>query len=555
MKKPFSMSILFATATLVVTLISGTLKAETKVSDSWNADGNVKIEGAGWTAIIARGASDIQFQRGNQSVKIAFLPDGKSDPLPISSCKAAAAADGKQVETMLSLEGGGKTGSLKLFLAGNGDARIAPGEGVATLMVKCPIEVGLLPGILLESVAYLPGDFAGRSEICVPSEGWFAGLAKGRNAIAALAWPRGKQRLSLTLEGSGEERAFSAMRLDLDGREAFFGLLCVEGIWHRERPKPNYLEKNVKLDWKRPFDAEWRTELPIKAETTAPRTFEFSSSRQSPWRPEIGAYVWPVWFDKGDAYMHLSKRIPPTNDVVIYPISGHDNSLAGFINRTPMGGELSAANERRPHPLGPRNAPNVGFNACWGTFLMRRSVYAAGAQAREKEFLREHAEFLADYVAIIQIRNRGYFDFIERMKKKIPELKTTAGANPAAGEFLDVMMKRVAELEIGHREKMILFGEDTPEQHIARADRYEKRLKELLETPGREVFPECWNLVDSFNRMSWGHDESTGMRFNMLARGWAQECARLCADKPDAVVLATDIRGDILDALRSAAPW
>lgn len=369
-----------------------------------------------------------------------------------------------------------------------------------------------------------------------------------------LAWPAGGQHVTLRLGGEGRERLFSAVNLDLDGREAYFGLLCADGIWHREKGAPGHLEKDVKLGWKHPFEAVWRTELPVKAETTALRTFDFAHSRRSLWRPEIGSYVWPVWFDKAEAFIHYSKRIPPTFDAIIYPISGHDLSIIGFMNRTPLAGEIAERGQRRPLPTGPRNAPNVGFNACWGTFLLRRSVYAAGAQNREKEFLREHALFLADYVAIIQKRNIGYFEFIQRMKKKTAQVRSAAN-DAATARFLDAMDKRIAELEAGHREKMLLFGEDRPEQHIARADRYAQRLIELLDTPGREVFPECWHLLDSFNRMSWGLDEATGMRFNMLARDWARECALICADNPAVAPLAAEFRREILDALKSAAPW
>ena len=90
---------------------------------------------------------------------------------------------------------------------------------------------------------------------------------------------------------------------------------------------------------------------------------------------------------------------------------------------------------------------------------------------------------------------------------------------------------------------------------MARGDRAAERLKELLETPGPEVYPECEELIDSCNRLAWGHAESAGMRFSMLAREWAQKAASQSADNLAAVQYAQAIRASIRDALDRAPPW
>jgi len=66
---------------------------------------------------------------------------------------------------------------------------------------------------------------------------------------------------------------------------------------------------------------------------------------------------------------------------------------------------------------------------------------------------------------------------------------------------------------------------------------------------------ECEYLVNRMNRLSWAHDETTGMRFSMLTREWAQEAARACAELPAALLYAGTLRALIRDALNGAPPW
>jgi hypothetical protein len=121
--------------------------------------------------------------------------------------------------------------------------------------------------------------------------------------------------------------------------------------------------------------------------------------------------------------------------------------------------------------------------------------------------------------------------------------------------YLGQMKEQADRAETGLRRKMELFGERTPEQHIAHGDRAVKRLKELLDTGDPEVYPECEEIIDTCNRLAWGHAEVTGMRFSMLARQWAQEAAYGCADAPGAAEYARAVRAAIRTALNGAPPW
>ena len=116
------------------------------------------------------------------------------------------------------------------------------------------------------------------------------------------------------------------------------------------------------------------------------------------------------------------------------------------------------------------------------------------------------------------------------------------------------LMWRTAKVENAGR-KLPTRQNVEPGPKMAHGDRNAERLKAIVSTPGTELALECQNLVHECNRLSWGHDEATGMRFSMSGRAWAQDAALACADAPGAVEYAQAIRAAIRDALNGAPLW
>jgi len=524
------------------------------VNDDWAA-GKVIVEGDGWRASFAKGAGAVELACGDEAVQIALQGQDGTAPAGMATCEVlgADAIEGAQVRAVF--EAGDKGRAALFRLGRHGTVCVTPEEGAAGVAVLADMALGVLPGRRLEDVLYRPDDYPDRAEIGVPAENWFAGLLRGGNAMVACAWPGDGQRVSLALGGSDRERGIQAIEVGMDGKEVYVGLLAAQGIWHRETPELGYLEKDVALDWRPPFEATYKTQLRIRAETTTPRTFPFLERRHTQIRPEIGYYTWPVWLENGRAYVHLSKKVPPKGEFVIYPMERGERSLMGFMHRTPLGGLVVERSKRAPLPHGPRDAPNVGCIACGGTEILRRSIYALGLQKRETAYLAEHADLMADYVSIVQQKNASYFAMLGRLRAMLEGWRDKERDKPAVAAYLDEMSAQAEATEAGIRLKMELLGENTPEGHVAHADRAAARLKTLMKTGHDEVSPECDELVDTLNVLSWGHDETMGMRFSMLARAWAQAAARGCANLPEAAPYAQAIRSDIRNTLNGAPPW
>jgi hypothetical protein len=529
--------------------------AEITVRDQWQQTGKVSVEGAGWSVSFAKDDAAVVLASENQVVRIVPFDDAGVPADAIVSCELAQTNSPEQAEVLVVFSAGMKRLAASFLFRREGTVRIRPAEAMRGVLVRSPIAIGVLPGIQLEDILYRAEDYPDIGEVHVSAENWFAGLLDGNDGIVACAWPDGGQRISLINGGDGAKPLFGAIKIELAGADLDLAVLAAPAIWHIEKLEPGYLERDIAIEWKRPFPATYKTQLLLRGETTIPRTFVFRKKAFNQYLPEAGECAWPVWFNGDRAFMRLSKKIPPRGEAIIYPMEDGEKTLMGFLHRTPVADIIVQRNKRAELPHGPRDAANVGFVACGGTGLMRRTIFAMGLQHREKEFLTEYADFLADYVAIVQKRHIGYFRFIDETRKKLVTWLEERGDDPEVRDYLEQMIQEADRTEESLRRKMELYGDTTPQEHIAHADRATDRLKELVDTPGTEVFPECDEIVDMCNRLSWGHAESAGMRFSMLVREWAEKAASACTDKPEALEYARTVRASIRDALNAAPPW
>jgi hypothetical protein len=541
-------AVLFACALLMAT----PAQAEIVLRDEWESAGTVTVDADRSTLVLRKNYGGVELRSGDQVVRLSPVGAQGVESASTLTWGIAQESPDRAVIRALHAAGDAELG-LSFVLTDAGMVTLTAKEGVQGVRIAGELAAGILPGIRLEDVVYRPEDFAELDRAHVPPENWFAALIAGGNGMVALAWPDGRQSVSLLCGEDAE--AFRGVEVALDGKRLHIQMLSAPGIWHGEPLELGYLERNVELAWRRPFPATYKTQLSMRAETTAARTFVFRNKPFEQYWPEIGECSWPVWFEEDRAFMRLSKKIPPRGEAIIYPFDEGDLTLMGFIRRTPLGEAIEARNAQLPLPHGPRDVANVGFVACGGTNVMRRTLFELGLQQREREFLSEYADFLADYVAIVQQRNITFLQFVDATRNKVEDWMSKHEADSDVAAYLEQMLARADRTESGLRRKLELYGDNTPEAHIDHADRACARLKELLNTTDPELEPESDELIFICNRLAWGHAEVVGMRFSMLARAWAEEAASLCAGRPAAAPYAVAVRASIREALNGAPPW
>ncbi len=189
---------------------------------------------------------------------------------------------------------------------------IKPSENMKGISLLGPIEYGVIPDFIADDLIFDPGKYPSMTTLQIPSGNLFLGLLKGQNNMLVVTWPKGKQQMRLVLDNEQPgPRLIESIDFDNDGKSIYLALLDAPGIWHKEELRPSYLEKDVAINWKRPFPAKWMTQL---YEDGVKTTYRFGESKESIWRVIIGYYTYPVWFEGENTFYRLGKKIPPKLD-------------------------------------------------------------------------------------------------------------------------------------------------------------------------------------------------------------------------------------------------
>lgn len=523
------------------------IRADISIYDNWDTDGRLLLKDSDWGAEFRKEEGTLIISSNKKTLKILPFNSEGTKSEKITLCKVVEDNKEKGVEIRTHFSAGHKEIEGSFFFYPEGTVRITPSRNMEGVFIFTEISFGVLPGIFLEDIIYKPKEYPSLAEIYVPSENLFLGLLKGRDGILVCTWPEGDQKVKLLLkDGKKQRRLIRAVELKLDGKSIYLGILAAAGIWHKEELLPSFLEKDVEINWKRPFPAEWKTQL---LETGVKTTYFLGDKKDEIWRPNVGHYVYPAWVEGEKAFFHLSKKIPPKGQAFIYSMQGHKKTTLEFVKKFPTAEMFAKIKEEKSYTSDPREAPSVGFPACWGTGLVRGTIFRVGAQAREKEFLREYTNYLAGYVAVIQQRHREYYTFIQEMKITLDFWMQKETDNSEVLSFLEQMKQSLKKVDYTYHKKMEWAGK-SPSYVVAYSDELAERLKALIEVEGTEPFPECDHIVATFNRLSWAHHEGMGKAFGTVVREWFLKAGYACIDKPQAVKYAQEIRKSIWNQLK-----
>ncbi len=239
-------------------------------------------------------------------------------------------SDGNEVA--LRLSSGGARAELVLK-PGSVFVEIRPLDGAGWLEVHAGARYALLPDFFADDTAYDPRRF--KSDTAnVPAENFLLQFVDGGNAIVMCVWPgtTGKPekgaknteprdpRVDLLFAGDGANRRITAGRIEFLGRPVCVAILARKSIWHDEPVADWPACKPRAIDWKRPFEAQWRAVL-IVAEGRTSKDWHTRSQSfpvkgpgapgEKPWwykqkgsdqesphvsNEGLGHFIYPCWF-------------------------------------------------------------------------------------------------------------------------------------------------------------------------------------------------------------------------------------------------------------------
>ena len=479
---------------------------------------------------------------------LEFVPlQSKAQPGKITRCEILRKA-GDEVLMAVSFSANGSGDVSAVFSFGKNEiVEIKPAETMKGIRLLSPIEYGVLPGFVGDDLIFSPADYPSNNTLSLPSENVFVGLLTGESNELVMTWPKGKQQLKLNLASDSQSRrVIESVDLDNDGQSIYLAALSASGIWHREELKPGYLEKDVALTWKKPFAARWKTQL---TEAGVRTTFAFRDVKGTVWRGVAGSYNYPVWLDGENVFYHLSKKVPPKGESIIYFLEGQDTPLSistpidimkGTLGRQMCEPILDAAGQKlRTHHRrggdGVHRACTCGCTEAIQPFFEKSQEVAKKNDIKEalgdmNYFVQCHLERIDEYRQFA----RDMLQFLRAKQSAAPELKPFL-------EGLEQIVQQIPQEYDVQKENM---------KSLEYAGELTRQTLALTANKSTNNLPAYMDLLKAWRAMGGAQDYVVA-QCHTITRKLFQEAGYGCVNSPITVQVAKEIRARCRQVLRN----
>lgn len=498
----------------------------------------------------ATGKVTVHSKADSEKVRAELIPlQLKAKPAEITRCKILQnTGDHAALDVSFSSEKGSETLSAVFSFDRKRIVEIRPAENMKGVSLLSPTAYAVVPDFIGDDLVFDPGQYPSTNVLHIPSENLFLGLLQGEGSMLVITWPQGNQEMSLVLADKKQEsRLIKSVDFQNDGRSLYLAILDAPGIWHKEQLKPSYLEKDVTINWKRPFPARWVTQL---HEAGVKTTFKFKESKQKRlWRAVTGAYVYPVWFEGENAWYHLSKKIPPEGYSLIYFLERQDTpasvSSPVDIMQETLGREASnaildiAGRKLRTHHR--RAGAGIRRAATCGCTAAIEAVFEQGKEVEMKEYVEGAVDDMVYFVTRHVERINEYQDFARDM---IKFLNLTGKSNPDLKPFLDdteTIAQQVLQEYDGQKDNI---------KTLEYADQLARKTKALTAKKDPKNLQNCKDLGGEWRKMGGAQDYLVG-KCHSITRRLSQEAGYRCVSLPRAVGIAEEVRSRCRKCLRN----
>jgi hypothetical protein len=513
--------------------------------------GDAVIENEHLTALFWSGKGRITFysKADSSEKKVEFVPlQLKKGPASIGNCRILQnTGDDAALEVSFTGAETKEQVSAIFSFSKKEIIEIKPAQNMKGVSLLSQIEYGIVPDFIADDLIFDPKEYPLTNILHIPSDNLFLGLLKGQNDMLVVTWPKGKQQMKLLLDNVQQEsRLIESVDFDNDGKSLYLALLGAPGIWHKEDLIPSYLEKDVAIDWKRPFPAKWITQL---YEAGVKTTFAFRESKQNIWRGVTGRYNYPVWFNDENTFYSLSKKIPPKGESLIYYLERKDTPVSVLtpvdIMKETLGRQVCdnildiAGRKLRTHHR--RSGTGVRRAATCGCTEAIQVVFEAGQEVEKKEYVEGAVDDMIFFVTRHVERINEYQDFAHEMMNF---LNLKRKSNPGMKTFIDNMeaiTQEILQEYSRQRENM---------KTLEYADELARKTKALTQKKDPGNLSVYMDLSGKWRGMGGAQDELIA-KSHSLTRKLFQEAGYRCVNQPQAVEITQEIRQRCRRCLRN----
>jgi hypothetical protein len=484
-------------------------------------------------------------ESGKELLEIVPL-EAKAKPLTINRYAVLRnTGDELALEVSFAASGGPEIAETFIFDR-SGVVEVKPASSGEGITLSGPISYGVVPSFIGDDLIYGAADFPEAKSLSIPTENFFLGLLQGERNEVVMTWPKGKQQMTLQLSGAGPgERFIDSVDFLNDGQSLYLSFLEAPGLWHKETLKPAFLEKDLSIQWKKPFPARWKTQL---NEGGVKTTFTFKNSKEEIWRGVMGSYVYPVWFTDDAVNYHLTKKIPPQGESIIYCLEPQDTPRSIITPADILTATLGRATaeaildlEGRKLSTHHRRGGEGVHRACTcGCTEAIQAVFAAHEEVARKGEIAGDIDDMIYFIHRHVERIQHYQSFADEL---IRFLQAKAASSPELKPYLDSLIETAGQIAQEYnvqKDNMASFAhaDDLAKQTLALAGKTDPdNLKSYME------------LLEAWRKMGGAQDYVLA-QCHVITRKLCQQAGYTCVDQPKAAALAEEIRFRCRQCLR-----
>lgn len=409
--------------------------------------GDLVVETDSFTVVFASGRGRVLVYAKDDSIRRVEVSPGSLQGR-VATLSQVMVSVGEEnpvvVHTVFSAQGSNKPMPVTFSFAEEGVLGIWPRDDTRSVTISAPVELALVPSFVGDDLIYDPQAYPSAPSLSLVSEHVLLGLLKGGDSELVMTWqddipsvglvktPRNPGATGLSFEG---------------GKGLFLALLEAPDIWHREKLTYDYLERDVALSWKPPFQAIWLTQL---YEDEVKTTFEFRDEKEDTWRGGVGFYHFPTWFSGGKAMLSLGKKIRPEGEAVIYCLERSDDTPRSaltpidVVSHTLVGDVLASVLDVEGRPAWYPHRPDsvIGGATCAVTDALL-GIFRNGQEVEKKYLIEGGVEDMYAYLEGMFERNARFYPFAQDM---VSYLAAQAEADPGLVPWLREMQATAEEI-------------------------------------------------------------------------------------------------------------
>jgi len=505
----------------------------------------------------ARGAEVYSLGPDKPTLRAVLAPGGT-----LSSFTLVENNPGAGVADAVFTAADGKTLTIRYTLKlGQPFVQTEARRGATSLRVEAPCRFVVMPDFFADDIVIdaveLP---VAQAEL--PSDNFLLHLAPDGQAIVMTVVKTSEEDVRVVLSGSGAQRMIesSDLRFGKDGK-IWVAVLTGPAIWHRQDVTTEQAGQIMRLDWRAPFPAQWRTDwrrdenvtdswdmMNERPDGSFTRFSLFGGPDSVPpdrkrWTTVLGRFPYPCWIDQnGQGYFQPLKTPVLRFDgpAIIYPVNrapatGLDTFTVVDIMRNTLG-------------VGPceyildvegQQSRSKGRATCSVRDTLN-PIYAKNAQKQQRAEIEKVLEDLMIFIRHIRGRIESYVTFGHEM---LDYLAAQRKAHPKLDE-LETLTKVIDAKVAARRDKI-----KTPDDAAAMVAEFRQT---VLDDDSPDAVEKCKRFTAGWVEIGGNQDELAG-ECRWAVKMLRQRAGLLMATDPRVAEIAKEIRRRSQIVLRNPA--